>query len=139
MKKILFLMTLLAIGISQAQNTKRDRSPEQVASIQSKKMTLALDLDATQQARVEQLLLVNAKERQTHKMNKKDRVQLNDLEKLTRMETMLDKRIAVKREMKSILNADQYKSWEKMMAKTAKRIGEKNRRGERRNPRQTVY
>ncbi|MFT6799959.1 MAG: protein CpxP [Nonlabens sp.] len=135
MKKILFLMTLLAIGISQAQNTKRDRSPEQVASIQSKKMTLALDLDATQQARVEQLLLVNAKERQTHKMNKKDRVQLNDLEKLTRMETMLDKRIAVKREMKSILNADQYKSWEKMMAKSAKRIGEKNRRGERRNPR----
>lgn len=128
-------MTLLAIGISQAQNTKRDRSPEQVASIQSKKMTLALDLDATQQARVEQLLLVNAKERQTHKMNKKDRVQLNDLEKLTRMETMLDKRIAVKREMKSILNADQYKSWEKMMAKSAKRIGEKNRRGERRNPR----
>jgi protein CpxP len=139
MKKILFLMTLLAIGISQAQNTKRDRSPEQVASIQSKKMTLALDLDATQQARVEQLLLVNAKERQTHKMNKKDRVQLNDLEKLTRMETMLDKRIAVKREMKSILNADQYKSWEKMMAKTAKIIGEKNRRGERRNPRQSVY
>jgi protein CpxP len=139
MKKILFLMTLLAIGISQAQNTKRDRSPEQVASIQSKKMTLALDLDATQQARVEQLLLVNAKERQTHKMNKKDRVQLNDLEKLTRMETMLDKRIAVKREMKSILNADQYKSWEKMMAKSAKRIGEKNRRGERRNPRQSVY
>jgi protein CpxP len=135
MKKILFLMTLLAIGISQAQNTKRDRSPEQVASIQSKKMTLALDLDATQQARVEQLLLVNAKERQTHKMNKKDRVQLNDLEKLTIMETMLDKRIAVKREMKSILNADQYKSWEKMMAKSAKRIGEKNRRGERRNPR----
>jgi LAS superfamily LD-carboxypeptidase LdcB len=135
MKKILFLMTLLAIGISQAQNTKRDRSPKQVASIQSKKMTLALDLDATQQARVEQLLLVNAKERQTHKMNKKDRVQLNDLEKLTRMETMLDKRIAVKREMKSILNADQYKSWEKMMAKSAKRIGEKNRRGERRNPR----
>jgi protein CpxP len=139
MKKILFLMTLLAIGISQAQNTKRDRSPEQVASIQSKKMTLALDLDATQQARVEQLLLVNAKERQTHKMNKKDRVQLNDLEKLTRMETMLDKRIVVKREMKSILNADQYKSWEKMMAKTAKIIGEKNRRGERRNPRQSVY
>jgi LAS superfamily LD-carboxypeptidase LdcB len=135
MKKILFLMTLLAIGISQAQNTKRDRSPEQVASIQSKKMTLALDLDATQQARVEQLLLVNAKERQTHKMNKKDRVQLNDLEKLTRMETMLDKRIAVKREMKSILNADQYKSWEKMMAKSAKRIGGKNRRVERRNPR----
>ncbi|WP_157810850.1 hypothetical protein [Nonlabens sp. MB-3u-79] len=135
MKKILFLMSLLAVGISQAQDAKRDRNPEQVASIQSKKMTLALDLDAKQQARVEQLLLVNAKERQTHKMNKKDRAQLNDLEKLTRMETMLDKRISVKREMKSILNADQYKSWEKMMAKRAKIKGGKNRRGERRNPR----
>jgi protein CpxP len=135
MKKILFLMSLLAVGISQAQDAKRDRNPEQVASIQSKKMTLALDLDAKQQAIVEQLLLVNAKEREADKMNKKDRAQLNDLEKLTRMETMLDKRIAVKREMKSILNADQYKSWEKMMAKSAKRIGEKNRRGERRNPR----
>jgi protein CpxP len=134
MKKILFLMSLLAVGISQAQDTKRDRNPEQVASIQSKKMTLALDLDAKQQAIVEQLLLVNAKEREADKMNKKDRAQLNDLEKLTRMETMLDKRIAVKREMKSILNADQYKSWEKMMAKRAKIKGGKNRRGERRNP-----
>jgi protein CpxP len=135
MKKILFLMSLLAVGISQAQNTKRDRNPEQVASIQSKKMTLALDLDTKQQARVEQLLLVNAKERKTHKMKKKNRAQLNDLEKLTRMEAMLDKRIALKREMKSILNADQYKIWDKMMAKRSKRKGGKNRRGERRKPR----
>ena len=134
MKKILFLMTLLAVGMTQAQNAKRNLNPEQVASIQSKKMTLLLDLDTQQQTRVEQLLLVHAKQRLTHKMNKEDRAQLEDFEKVERMENRLDKRIALKREMKRILNADQYKRWEKMIAKRAKRKAGKNKRGERRNP-----
>lgn len=135
MKKLLFLMSLLAVGVSQAQDAKRDRNPEQMASIQSKKMTLVLDLDAKQQAQVEQLLLVHTKEHLAHKMNREDRAQLNDIDKLTRMENMLDNRIAMKREMKSILNTDQYKKWEKMMAKRAKRKAGKNRRGKRGGPR----
>jgi LAS superfamily LD-carboxypeptidase LdcB len=134
MKKLMILVAILTVGFANAQPGERNLTPEQMASMQSKKMTLVLALDAKQQARVEQLLLVQAKERVAHKMKREDRSQLNDLEKITRMENMLDKRIAMKREMKSILNADQYKRWEKMIAKRAKRKAGKNKRGERRNP-----
>lgn len=131
----MILAAILTVGFANAQPGERNLTPEQMASVQSKKMTLVLDLDAKQQGRVEQLLLVNAKEHQAHKMNQEDRAPLNDLEKLTRMETMLDNRIAMKREMKSILNTDQYERWEKMIAKRAKRKAGKNRRGKREGPR----
>ena len=134
MKKLMILVAILTVGFANAQRGERNLTPEQMASMQSKKMTLVLDLDTKQQARVEQLLLVLAKERVADKMNREDRSQLNDLEKITRMENRLDKRIAMKREMKSILNTDQYKRWEKMIAKRAKRKAGKNKRGERRNP-----
>ncbi|MEO9954094.1 hypothetical protein [Nonlabens sp.] len=132
MKKILFLLAILSVGITQANNGKKDRTPEQIASIQSKKMTLALDLDAKQQTQVEKLLLVEAKDRKSNKMNREDRQKLTEEQKFTKSEAALEKKIAMKREMKSILNADQYAKWEKMIAKRSrgKKRGGKHRKGQ---------
>ncbi|QJP33046.1 hypothetical protein F0365_00765 [Nonlabens sp. Ci31] len=133
MKKLMILVAILAVGFANAQPGERNLTPEQLASIQSKKMTLVLDLGNKQQAQVEKLLLVNAKERQAHKMSREDRAQLTDVQKAAKMETMLDKKITIKRKMKNILNADQYSKWEEMKAKRAERKRGKNKRGERRD------
>jgi gamma-glutamylcysteine synthetase len=135
MKKTLFLIAILTAGISNAQEATRDRNPEQMASIQSKKMTLALDLDAKQQAQVEKLLMAHGKERLANKMTKEDRSELTNVQKFTALEQMLENKITRKREMKSILDADQYIKWEKMIAiKTKdKRKAAKQRRGTRRD------
>lgn len=131
MKKILFLLAILSVGITQANNEKKDRTPEQIASIQSKKMTLVLDLDAKQQSQVEKVLLVGAKNRMSNKMSKEDREKLTEDQKFKKSETALANKIAMKRDMKSILNADQYAKWEKMMAKRSKgkMRGGKHRKG----------
>ena len=131
MKKILFLLAILSVGITQANNEKKDRTPEQIASIQSKKMTLVLDLDAKQQSQVEKVLLVGAKNRMSNKMSKEDIEKLTEDQKFKKSETALANKIAMKRDMKSILNADQYAKWEKMMAKRSKgkMRGRKHRKG----------
>ena len=131
MKKTLFLITILTAGISNAQEAKRDHNPEQIVSIQSKKMTLALDLDAKQQAQVEKLLMAHSKERLADKMTKEDRSELTNAQKFNAREQMLENKITRKREMKSILNEEQYNKWEKMMARKAKgkRKGARQRRG----------
>ncbi|MFT7083045.1 MAG: hypothetical protein ACJAT0_001522 [Nonlabens sp.] len=133
MKKTLFLITILTAGISNAQEAKRDRNPEQMVSIQSKKMTLALDLDAKQQAQVEKLLMAHTKERLADKMTKEDRSELTNVQRFNALEQMLENKITRKREMKSILNADQYIKWEKMITRKTKdkRKGVKQRRGAR--------
>ena len=133
MKKLMILVAILTVGFANAQRGMRDSSPEQIASIKSKKMTLALDLNTQQQSQVESILLKEAKERAANKWTKEERAELTKEQKVAKMEEMLEKRIETKRQMKSILNADQYAKFEKMMAKDAQRKmkGAKKRRGKR--------
>lgn len=133
MKKLMILVAILTVGFANAQRGMRDSSPEQIASIKSKKMTLALDLNTQQQSQVESILLKEAKERAANKLTKEERAELTKEQKVAKMEEMLEKRIETKRQMKSILNADQYAKFEKMMAKDAQRKmkGAKKRRGKR--------
>ncbi len=104
-------MTILFAGMSQAQEKNATRNPEQVAAIMSKRMTLQLDLDNKQQEQVEKLLLQVSKEREENKLTKEQRAQLTKAQKAEKMEAMLDQRIAVRREMKDILNPEQYDYW----------------------------
>lgn len=133
MKKLMILVAILTVGFANAQRGMRDSSPEQIASIKSKKMTLALDLNTQQQSQVESILLKEAKERAANRLTKEERAELTKEQKVAKMEKMLEKRIETKRQMKSILNADQYAKFEKMMAKDAQRKmkGTKKRRGKR--------
>jgi len=114
---------------AKVERTKSDMSPEDIAQIQTKKMTLELDLSESQQKQVNALLLEEAKARVEKKaayskikddadakaaITKEDRVKM--------MNERLDKQIEMKAKMKNILNADQYAKWEqKMTEKTGRR------------------
>jgi len=140
MKKIIVIaIALIAMqSIAQQQGTPRANNPErgqrmnnltpdEMAELQTKKMTLNLDLNASQQKEVYKLNLENATQRktmmETYKANKASgsmgKPSKEDRLKMTNAK--LDHQIAMKGKMKSILNADQYSKWEKLQQQMASR------------------
>ena len=129
MKKLVVLVVLMAGITAIAQKPERERghrgdmkdmSPEQIATLQTKQMTLALDLTDAQQKEIQSLNLQNAVKR-SEKMNEmKARKESGEAKKLTSEEryamktALLDHQIAQKEKMKKILNKEQYMKWEKM-------------------------
>lgn len=101
-------------------------SPEQTATLQTKRMTLALDLTDAQQKQIQSLNLENATKRAEKMKEIKAKKESGELKKLTSEDrfamqsAMLDHQIAQKNNMKKILDKDQYAKWEKM---------KKNRKG----------
>ena len=138
MKKIfLIALALVTIQVS-AQNKKqgenkgdrmekrqgmKDFTPEEMAQLQTKKMTLDLDLTASQQKQVEKLQLEKAKERKAKmearqaKMKDAKGEKPSKEERLAMMNERLDKQMEMKKKMKQILNADQFEKWEKMQGR----------------------
>ncbi len=102
-------------------HAKDPLTPEQVAALQTKRMTLALDLTQAQQEQVQKLHLENARLRK-EKMEKikKERDEargkdLNSDERFSRESERLDHMIALKASMKKILNGEQFEKWEKSL------------------------
>ena len=110
-------------------------TPEEIAKIQTKKMTLELDLNESQQKQVNALLLEEARNRAEKKEaynkikdNAEAKAALTKEDRVKMMNERLDNQIAMKAKMKNILNADQYAKWEqKMTQKTGKREGFKKK------------
>lgn len=138
--KNLFVIILLSVGfMMNAQNPKKgkmearkeirenrsDYSPQQIAELQTKKMTLELDLSEKQQKDVNAINIEIATKRKAFAENRKDRKKLTDTERFELRSTMLDEKIALKAQMKNILNDDQYSKWEKKTA--MKRLAPKKR------------
>jgi len=97
--------------------TKRERvSPEKRASIQTKRMALALDLSKQQQSEVESALTAHFQEEQ-EKINsqKKSKKDLTEDERHQMLSEKLDAQIALKEKMKNILNDEQYAKYSQMM------------------------
>jgi len=98
-----------------------DLTPEETATLQTKKMTLALDLSEDQQAKIQKMNLENAKERkarmEAHKAMKESNSfsTMSKEDKLKMKNERLDRQIAFKKQMKEILNAEQYKKWSENM------------------------
>ena len=96
-----------------------DFSAEEIASLQTKKMTLHLDLTASQQTKIQKLNLENATRRKAMMEARKARKASGKTEKLSKeerlemMNTRLDNQIARKAELKTILNPEQFEKWEK--------------------------
>lgn len=100
---------------------RAEMTPEQMATLQSKKMAIALDLSAKQQQQVYDLNLERAqkaKERMDQWKAKKangDAPQRPTAEQRFQMKNaMLDNQLALQDKMKQILNPDQYDQWKKM-------------------------
>ncbi|MCK0148001.1 hypothetical protein MWU78_20310 [Arenibacter sp. F26102] len=137
MKKLIVLVVLMAGITTMAQKPERERgsrgdmkdmTPEQIATLQTKRMTLALDLTDAQQKQIQSINLDNAKNRAEKMQEMKAKRESGEAKKLTSEEryamktAMLDRQIAQKEKMKKILNNEQYEKWEKMK-------GEGHRRG----------
>jgi len=128
MKNILLpLVFMLAIGSVQAQkrgdrqenrqDMAANRAPKEMASLQAKKMTLALDLTDKQQKEITNLLFNNQEKRKENKMTRADFKALSKEDKIALQQNRLDEKIATKRAIKNILNEEQYVRFEKMAAR----------------------
>jgi hypothetical protein len=101
----------------------KDLTPEEMATLQTKKMTLHLDLTEAQQQKIQALHLEKAKMRKTKMEERKamkesgEKKAFTKEDKVKMMNDRLDHQIAMKQKMKSILNAEQYTKWEASMGK----------------------
>lgn len=127
MKKVVTTIMLLVGMTLMAQeherhlgNAMKDLTPEQMATLHTKKMTLALDLSDAQRAQLKELFTENAKARMAKMEARKTQRESGEMKKPTPEEryTMqnehLDRLIAQKAEMKKILSKEQFEKWEKM-------------------------
>ncbi|PIB32745.1 hypothetical protein BFP78_00315 [Gaetbulibacter sp. 5U11] len=138
MKRLVILALALITFQANAQDNKKEKrqenkkerleqrqnlDPQDMAQLQTKKMTLHLDLTEAQQQKVMALNLENAKKRKENfdkrlaEKDNKERVKPTKEEKLERMNAKLDAQIAAKKKMKAILTAEQYTKWEKSLSK----------------------
>lgn len=135
MKKIiLIVLALVTIQVSAQERKQefrkgerkerikkfKDFSPEEVAELQTKRMTLDLDLTSSQQKQIQKLNLENAIDRKAKMEERQAQMKDGNKEKpskedrLKMMNERLDKQIEMKQKMAKILNSDQMEKWEKM-------------------------
>ena len=114
---VMCFMGLSAIaqrGENSHRDTFKDLTPEQMATLQTKRMTLALDLDEKQQSKIKAINLEQAQSRKAKMEERKAARESGESKKPTAEERFamqnerLDKMIAHKAEMKSILSDEQY-------------------------------
>ncbi|MGB1270132.1 MAG: hypothetical protein ACPG45_10390 [Flavobacteriaceae bacterium] len=136
MKKLILLAALVmscAIFGQERYSDKKDKmahlkdlSPEQVATLKTKKMTLSLDLSKGQYDNVYALHLDEAKTRKEQRAKREhdkstEKPKLSSDEKFNKMNGRLDKKIAFKNSMKSILSEEQFIKWEDMQHRVSNR------------------
>ena len=111
----------------------QDYTPEEIATLQTKKMTLHLDLTKSQQKEIQKLNLENAKERKVKMDARKSQKEGDEFQKPSKEERLkmqnerLDNQIAMKNKMKNILNEDQFAKWEKLQQDMKNKMMAKNR------------
>lgn len=121
MKKLLIILLVtfsLGMYAQKEKSTKsytKDFSPEQQAILKTKKMALELDLNETQQ---NQMLELNKKwvaERDKMMTANKDvnKAEMSSTDRFNMMISMLDKKMEHQKQVKKVLNADQYEMWKK--------------------------
>ncbi len=137
MKKM-FMIAILMIGVSsfaQEKSIGENRpqrpergdvpqmekfTPEQRRQLELKKLTLALDLNTSQQKEMEKIISEQSAKREAKvaeiKASKESKKQLTADERFAFENKKLDEQIAVKARVKKILNAEQFEKWEKMKA-----------------------
>jgi len=123
MKKLsLFLIMLISISAFSQQKgqyhkaDKTDMSAEETATLQTKKLTLLLDLNQAQQQEIKKLYQEKAQERKAL-MAERKKMSAEDVEKskenrFERKNARLDRELAHQEKMKQILNEEQFKKWQ---------------------------
>lgn len=134
------MMILLLAGFTataqKGERTHRDAmkdlTPEQVATLRTKKMTLALDLTEAQQKQIKVIQLENAEMHKAKMEERKASKEDGEAKKPTSEEryamanARLDHQIAQKAEMKKILSEEQYTQWQQMQHRKGRHRNGKN-------------
>lgn len=154
MKKLI-LIAIAFIGLQATAQQKRqglnshergqrmmNLSAEEMATLQTKKMTLHLDLNKSQQDDIYKINLENATLRKTFMEARKAKKEAGNAERpskeerLKMMNAKLDHQIANKAKVKKILNEEQYTKWERGQARKHNKtkeglMGKKGEKGKR--------
>lgn len=137
MKKIMFTLMIFA-SLSVFAQEKMNLTPEQSATLRTKEMTLQLDLNDAQQKQVFELNEKLAIKRAQARVERTERKELTDEQRYEMRIARLDEMIAVKKEMKGILNEKQYEKWEVTMKDRGEKMRKarsKHRKGEHKRER----
>jgi Spy/CpxP family protein refolding chaperone len=130
MKK-LFIVALLVVGMTSFAQERKARperaqmeqmTPEQRNQLHLKKMTLELDLNASQQKEMSKIIAEQSAKREAKMAERKAskdsaKKQLTADELFAKKSKMLDEQIVMKERMKKILTPEQYKKWDDMKGK----------------------
>ena len=134
MKKIVMILMVFATVTVTAQRGKgremQKLSAEEIATLQTKKMTLALVLNESQVNQVYQIQLAQAekrKARREERKNAKENTEKSSKNRLERRNAQLDEKIALQNQMKTILTEDQFKQWRRMAKQRHQKRGQKER------------
>jgi hypothetical protein len=131
MKKLI-IAALLVVGMTSFAQDKKEIekrhhraemekfTPDQRNQLMIKKMTLELDLNASQQKEMGKIIAEKSAKREARmkemKANKDSNTKPTSDEMFARKNRMLDEQIAMKERMKKILSPEQYKKWDEMKA-----------------------
>lgn len=132
-----FSLTIAAQG--QRQNKRANYTPEQIATLQSKKLALRLDLNEEQQKEVKKMMLKSAEERQklraSFQKNKQDGTGFTRDERFERENMRLTRQQDHKAEMKKILTKEQFEKWGNFNGKSMRKATMKkgNKQGTRKS------
>jgi hypothetical protein len=127
MKKLITIALIAIISITGFAQEKKERqgknhrnsmekfTPEQRQELMLKKMTLELDLNASQQKDMSKIIGEQASKREAFMKNRKAKTEKPTSDEMFAMKSkMLDEQIAMKARMKKMLTAEQFSKWEKM-------------------------
>lgn len=124
MKHVIAVVLISLSFLANAQEKKeradklQEYTPEEMAQIQTKQMTLDLDLTDAQQKQILKINLQNAQDRKALYESKKsnsnslERTKPSKDERLNMKNEQLDRQIEMKKKMKDILDDNQYEKWE---------------------------
>ncbi|WP_435623347.1 hypothetical protein [Flagellimonas sp.] len=114
-----------ADGPKKSKRALQDLSVEQLATLHTKKLTLALDLTESQQAKIMEISL----EEVAFKKNKHEEIKAKKEsgewkkpsadERFEMANARLDHKIAHHQKMKQVLNKEQYQTWKEIQLKRA--------------------
>lgn len=127
MKNLILTMALLLSLTAVAQQGKRDHqhkrasdmTAEQLATLKTQKMALALDLTSKQQQAVLKVNLEEAEFRKARMAERKENKENGELEKMTSDQKFemksasLDLKLAHQKKLKEILTDEQFDLWKK--------------------------
>lgn len=122
---LLFSFTLIAQPHSSEKDHPRhekmhaDLTPEQITELRMKELTLFLDLSESQKQKISKLELEVAKDRKAMNEKRIAQEKLTETNMFKHRSEQLDKQIAYKNSIRSILSETQFDKWEKSQENAA--------------------